>query len=175
MLQHPDLLRPAPEKQAHVVPDEVEVYTHPAVPWEAYTGLVVERPEFDLAEDGHQPKAERISKLAAFATRYALSESAGPDVMRLRTMVTELNPQNGFVNVLALIIALPVDMGGVSAEFELTDSETNEVLFAMAARRDGTPFLILEAFHRYGHAGFGMKKWSKLLLDCVPESTTGLK
>lgn len=99
-----------------------------------------------------------------------MSESAGPEVLRLRTVVTELNPQNGFVNVLALIIALPVDMGGISAEFELTESETNEVLFAMAARRDGTPFHILEAFSKYGHAGFGMKKWSELLLDCIPTS-----
>jgi len=178
MLQHPELLRPAPEKLANVVPDEVEVYTHPAVPWDAYTGILVERPEFGLAADGHQPTPERSARLAegyekrlrdAFADRVELSETAGPGVMRLRSMVTGINPQNGFVNLLALIIALPVDMGGISAEFELTDSESNEVLFAMAARRDGTPFHILEAFHRYGHAGFGMKKWAKLLLDCVPE------
>lgn len=180
--QFPDsgpLLSPAPEKHAFFIPDEVEIYRQAEADFRSYTSVIIEAPVLALDPDRHQPKEKYHDRLTGrMRERLAhslgqdreLVESPGPNTLRVRSAITDLNPQSTWFNIMTFILAVPLDSGGISAEFEITDSETEEVLFAMAAQRAGTPLLILEAFHRYGHAGHGMKKWGNLLHECLSTS-----
>ena len=81
-----------------------------------------------------------------------------------------MNPSNVPINIIGVIVALPVDMGGVSGEVELQDGGSGQRLLAMTAHRDGSPLLIFECLTTYGHARHGMKKWSKLLAKITREN-----
>ncbi len=170
------LLVPAPEKETRFIPDEIEIHRKPGVDFNRYKAVWVEPTRLALRTEGHQPSEKHRERLVkrmdaelarSLGRNLEVVNQAGPDTLRVRVAITDLNPQNFLFNVVTFILLVPLDSGGISAEFAITDSETDELLFAMAARRGGTPLLILEAFHIYGHAGHGMKNWAKLLSHCM--------
>lgn len=169
-------LEPAPEKEVAFIPDTVEIHKPLRQGWDRYRGLLIEPISLQLQPGTHEPDEKDLDRLAKAFHRgvsggledhFEFRDAPGPDTLRLRVNVIEVNPQNIWINILGIVILLPPDMGGISAEFEVTDSQTDEILFSMAARRDGSPLLILEAFTKYGHARYGMWKWSRLLRDCL--------
>ena len=102
-----------------------------------------------------------------FGDRYAVTESADSETLVLRTAITDVDHVLVWLNIVGVVLVVPPDMGGISGEMEILDGASGERLIAMAAHRDGTPFLIFECFTRFGHARHGMKKWAKLLLKSV--------
>ena len=102
-----------------------------------------------------------------FGDRYELVDKAGPATLRVRASLSDADPQWPLSNVIGLILLMPWDMGGIAGEVELVDAVSGERLVAFAAHRDGTPFLIFEAFTRFGQARHGMQKWTKLLIKLV--------
>jgi hypothetical protein len=45
------------------------------------------------------------------------------------------------------------------------DGSDRRRLLAMTATREGTAFLLLECFSRFGHAEHGMRKWARELVS----------
>ena len=96
-----------------------------------------------------------------------------PETLRIRAAITEADPSWVWLNIVGVILVVPPDMGGISAEVEVLDALTGERLIAMTARRDGTVFLLLECFSTWGHARHGMKKWSRILASILSEEDEG--
>lgn len=173
-----DQLRPAPEKQVRFIPDEVLWYENPDVDWEAYERVHVEpvawrrvadRPHTELTEAEASKLTGQFRRRLreAFAQEYEPVDVAGPGTLVVRAALTDVDHQIPWINWIGLALVVPPDMGGLSGEVEILDGASRERLLAMAAHRDGSPFLVLECFSRFGHAKHGMKKWSKLLLESV--------
>jgi hypothetical protein len=173
-----DSLQPAREKTVGFIPDEILAFKQTNVPWRSYTRIWIDpvtvqlsdthpvlakQARDDLARDFEERLRSRLED------RFEIVDHAGPDTLHLRSAITGVDPENVAVNIVAVIVLVPVDMGGISGEMEVRDSQSDEVLFAMTARRDGTPFLLLECFSRYGHARHGMKKWARLLDECLTD------
>jgi len=171
-LDNYDELEPAPERTVAFVPDGIELYTNERLcSGEPYDAVLVEPVVYRPADDNdHEPSPERADDLSRYFTRklkhtlgedFELVDTPRPGAARVRATITALDPSNVPINVVTLILLFPVDMGGVSGEIEIVDSVTEERLAAMTLCREGTPFLLIECFNRYGHARHSMKKWAK--------------
>lgn len=178
-LPQTDPLTHAPEKEVAFIPDTAEIHKSLQLGWDQYHSILIDPVAFDLQPETHQPKKTTLERLGRkfqghlakrLEDRFVIQDQPGSGILRLRTNVVELNPQNILINILGIIVALPPDMGGISAEFVVTDSLSNRPLFVMAVRRDGSPLLILESFTTYGHAHWGIKKWGKLLEECMTDA-----
>ncbi len=167
-------LRRAPEHEVDWIPDEVEWYLDERVQLSDYTSLVIEPVRFLQGESGNhsEPSGEdQVYLCRKFGHALAkqlgedrtLVSEPGPNTLRLRAAITAANPELVWLNILGVLLVVPPDMGGIACELEVVDSESGRRVLGMAAHRDGTIFLLLEAFHEWGHAKHGMKKWAELL------------
>lgn len=173
-----DQLEPAAEKRVRGVPDEVLWYERPDVDWASYARVHVTPVEWRrVAEGAHSDLTEaEAAKLTgqlgrrlreAFGEHFEVVDAPGAGTLVVRAALTDVDHQLPWLNWVGVLLAVPVDMGGLSGEVEVLDGGTRERLLAMAAHRDGTPFLLLECFSRFGHAKHGMKKWADLLVESV--------
>ncbi len=168
-----DSLAPAPERQVWGVPDPIDLELAPGGVAGRYDSVWIDPVVYREVEGaGHHPTEANARKLERDFTRiltkvlgerFRVVDAPGPRTARVRAAITEVDPERPWVNVLTLILLVPTDMGGISGEFEIVDSISGERQVALTAVREGTPFLVLECFTRYGHAKHGMKKWAKEL------------
>ena len=176
-LANRDQLEPAPDRDVRWIPDEMELFVDEgALPGE-YDSVLIEPTAYDpVAEPKHEPSAEKIASLRehfdetlseTLSEHYTIVEVPGPRTLRVRASIAEVNPSNVLVNILGLILVFPPDMGGIACELEAVDATTGERRVGMAAHRDGTAFLLIECFTKYGHARHGMKKLTEELLDTL--------
>jgi hypothetical protein len=100
---------------------------------------------------------ERILR-EELAEKVAVVEEPGPGVLTLRAALTDAEPETPWINWVMVVLAVPTSYGGVSGEMELLDEDGRQVA-AMTAAREGTAFLLLECFTRWGHARHSMEKW----------------
>lgn len=168
-------LRAAPERQVWGVPDDILLDRRPALDARIASGgigAVLVDPVVYLPAEGARytmsPKAaKRLEDSSTERLRrelgksFELVDTPRAGVARVRMAITDVNPSNVWVNILGVILVVPPDMGGVSGEIEIVDAMSGERLAAMAATREGTPFLLLECFTKHGHARHGVKKWSR--------------
>ncbi len=168
-LEQFEQLQPAPELQVAFIPDEVRWWEQSGLDWSLYSRVAVTPVEWRpvskrarrvsaktaerLCEDFHEKLSERLVKPTA---------SEGRSVT-VRAAITDVAASSVLLNIVTLIALFPIDMGGIRGEIEVRDTTTGELLAAMSAYREGTPFLLLECFSRYGHARHGMKKWTGVL------------
>lgn len=169
-------LEPAPDRQVWGIPDEIRMTITPELRRRAeareirqvYVEPAVYRP---LADARYRPEEGAARRLEGYATRKlknALAEDFeivdGPTStsVTVRLALTDLMNSNVWINSVMTVLLVPVDMGGVSGELEVLDSATGERLAAWTATREGTLFLIFEAFNRHGHVRHGVKKWAKM-------------
>ncbi|RKN81191.1 DUF3313 domain-containing protein [Ulvibacterium marinum] len=105
------------------------------------------------------------------ANEYPIVITPGPDVLRIRTAITEIIPASPAINYPAMAVAFfPIDMGGAVIEVEFLDSETNEVIATMVDKKMGSPFKP-RAFSRMGYTRAAFDGWAKELriaLDTNP-------
>lgn len=92
---------------------------------------------------------------------FPVVETPGPDVLRVRTAITEIIPANPALNALTTVVAfVPLDMGGAAIEAEFIDSSNNEIMATMVERKLGTPFDLKSGFTSLGHARASFKVWA---------------
>jgi len=166
-------LEPAPEAEVWGIPDSVRLYRSSRLDGNEYDAVYVEPAEWvpSPMSDFHPGEEKTRWLLEEFSD--CLKKGLGEDfevvdapragALRVRPALTAVNPQNVLLNVIFFIALLPVDMGGISGEIEVVDAMSGERVLALSARREGNPFLWLEVFTRYGHARYGMWKWSRML------------
>ncbi len=124
--------------------------------------------------------SEKVKKLTDYfrkavekklADEYPIVTTPGPDVLRIRTAITEIIPANPAINYPAMaVVFFPIDMGGAVIEVEFLDSETNEVMATMVDKKMGSPFKP-RAFSRMGYTRAAFDGWAKELriaLDTNP-------
>lgn len=173
-LQGREGLQRAPELEVAGIPDAVEFGASQEVDWSGYRRLRIDpvvfvsgvgtvHPVPSEADQAYLTRKYRDQLARELGKDFELVDSTVPGTLRLRAAITDVDLEWVWLNVLGVLLVVPPDMGGISTEIELLDAESGERLLAMTAYREGTIFLILEAFHRWGHAKHGMKKWAKLL------------
>ncbi len=171
------LLEPAPERTVAFVPDEVILYRAPGP--RIVDSLLIEPVEIRPAEDAKielsdDDRERLVNAFGNYLERnlgksYPIVEEAGEHTAVVRAAITDVDPSSVLWNIVGIIVAVPVDMGGISGEVEIHHARTGDPLVMMKACRAGTPFLAVECFQRWGHAYHGMMKWSRELVDVLDE------
>ena len=164
-------LEPAPEHQVWGIPDTVELFRSDVLDSGSYDAIIVDPAEwqqggkFTPGDENIAWLEEEFSKCLTkvIGKEFEVVTEPREGALRIRPAVTAVNPQNVLINVILLIVAVPLDMGGISGEIEVVDSMSGERVLAMRARREGNIFIVLESPFIYGHARHGMYKWSVLL------------
>ncbi len=162
-------LKETPELQVGGVPDGVRMELDPGYRPEAYDAVYVEPvlppPDYDGEEDLAAEFREIL--VQTLGRSYRVVDAPRPGVLQIRAAITSVNPEKVWLNILTVVLLVPFDMGGISGEMEVLDGGDHHRIAAFTTCRDGTPFLLLECFTRYGHARHGMKKWARMLREVL--------
>jgi hypothetical protein len=95
---------------------------------------------------------------------YPVVNSPGPDVLRIRAAIIDIDTSNPVINLATTVaVFVPLDMGGAAIAVEFFGSETGERLAAMVDRKTGTPLQLIGGFKKFGHAQVAFDKWSEAL------------
>ena len=171
--------RPGPEGGAALV------YMKKGVDFGKYNKLMFDQVVFYLKEDaknkGIQPEemkeladAFHLAGAKALEGAYPLVGEAGPDVLRIRVAITNIEPgnpaQSAITTVMPVGLALSVikkgvtgkhsGVGGASMEVEFLDSMTNERVAAAIDSRGGSK---LSGLTKFGSAKEAFEFWSQRL------------
>ena len=165
---------PNKDLQVWGIPDGVRIYRSDKLDSGGYDAIHVE-PAVWLPSDQHhhRPSEKKSSELAAQFSD-CLRKGLGKDfevvdaprrgALTVRPALTAVDPSRWWINIPAIVFAVPLDMGGLSGEIEVVDSISGERVLAMTARRESNIFLLFEFFDgNYGQVRHGMWKWSRLL------------
>jgi hypothetical protein len=156
-------LKPGPEGGV------AKVYRKQGVDYKKYSRIMLDHVVFyfkdDAAEKGIDPlkMAELSHKFhkeaqAALQGSYPLVEEPGPDVMRVRVAITDLElPKR---SLKGLMTGKGPGVGEISMEFEFLDSATGERIVAGVDRRTGTR---LDSLRRFSTAEDAFKFWAQRL------------
>lgn len=159
-------------------------YEIPDVHWKKYSKLMIDpvvvyfHPDAQNRQIAPEALAEmtryfRNTVIEEVKDQYPVVEKPGPDVLRIRTAITDLIPANPLLNATAVVaVGLPVDMGGAAMEAEFLDSEGGRVLGAVVDKKVGIPVNpedYVVGFTRWGHAKTAMDAWAELLRASLDE------
>lgn len=93
-------------------------------------------------------------------------ETAGPDVLRVRSAIIEARRANVAVNAITSLLAAPVSRGGVAAEAEVLDGGTGKRIAALAWSRRGAKIAEIGlSYTRLGDARSGLRAFAVRLAD----------
>lgn len=172
-------LEPLPEDQSMLY------YEKANVNWKKYTKLMID-PVVVYQAPGEKKKPvkpDELKKLAeyfhdeavgAVKDAYPVVGKPGPDVLRIRAAITDLDSANPWLNVVAAAaVLLPVDMGGAAMEAEFMDSVTGERLAAVVDRKGGSPMDVAGftgSYSEWSHAKGAFRAWAQQLRGALDEA-----
>ncbi len=154
-------------------------FEKPGVDWERYTKLMIDPVVVYLHPDSknQEIQVDELKKLTDLlhdtvvkkvSPSFPVVDEPGPDVLRIRSAITDVVPANPVVNMASIAsFGVPVDMGEASLEAEFLDSLSNERLAALVDRKVATPvdLKFYKGFTKWGHAEEAFEKWAQELLD----------
>ena len=153
-----------------------KVYRKEGVDYKKYSKILMDHVVFyfkdDAEEKGIDPleMAELSHKFhkeakAALQGAYPLVDAPGPDVMRVRVAITDLElPKRSLKSIMT---GKGPGVGEINMEFEFLDSETNERIVAGVDRRTGT---MIQNLRRFGTAEDAFKFWAQRLRQRMDEA-----
>jgi len=156
-----------------------KVYKKEGVNFNKYSKIMMDHVVFffkdDAQEKGIDPieMAELSHKFhkearAAIGSAYPFVEEPGPDVMRVRVAITDLElPKKTPGMLKSIMTGKGPGLGEISMEFEFLDSETNQRIAAGVDRRTGT---MIQNLSRFGTAEDAFKFWAGRLLLRMDEA-----
>lgn len=107
----------------------------------------------------------------SLAPDYPVVTVPGPDVLRIRTVITDIDIAKPAVNLVTTLVAfVPMDMGGASIEVEFLDAVTGERLAVMADRKSGSPLQLKAGFSKFGYAKAAFNQWADELKTALAEN-----
>ena len=160
-------------------------YIKPGVDFKQYNKIMLDQVRFYFKDDAADKgiDADEMKELSdafsrafidALGSAYPLTAKFGPNVMRLRVAITELELPNRAINAVSTV--LPVGLaistvksgvtgkgtgvGEISMEFAVLDSSTNQVLAEGVDRRSGGK---LDSMSKFGTAEEAFKFWAQRL------------
>ena len=149
-----------------------KVYRKEGVDYKKYSKIMMDHVVFffkdDAAEKGIDPleMAELSHKFHqaakdALSGAYPMVEESGPDVMRVRVAITDLELPKRTVGMLkSIMTGKGPGLGEISMEFESLDSVTGQRIAAGVDQRTGTR---LESLRRFSTAEDAFKFWAQRL------------
>ncbi len=164
-------IKPAPEHQVWGIPDTVHLYRSPKLDSRSYDAVLVDPTDWQQGGT-YTPSDDNVAWLQTEFSKcmentlgdsFEVISEPREGALRVRPALTAANPSNVLVNAILIILAVPLDQGGISGEIEVVDAMSGERMLAMTARREGNMFLILESVFIWGHARHGMYKWGRML------------
>ena len=150
--------------------DGMMVYRNPKVNIkERYSKVLIAPVQFKLDPKvkSHQVDFDNQVKLATFfnsklreglTKNYEITDTPGPDVLLLRTAITDILPSKVYLNLHWSTTLIGGGIGGASLEAELVDSLTGEQIMAFVDVRKGKTFL-QEPQHLIKNYKSGLSKW----------------
>ena len=178
-------LQPGPEGGV------AERYITPGADLKNYNKIMMDQVRFYFKDDAGDKgiDADEMKELAdtfhrdvidALGSAYPLVAKPGPNVMRLRVAITDMELPNRGINVISTV--LPVGLavstvksgvtgkgtgcGEVSMEFQVLDSQTNQVLVQGVDRRSGGK---IDSMSKFGTAEDAFKFWAQRLRTGLDE------
>jgi hypothetical protein len=160
-------------------------YINPGVDFKKYNKIMLDQVRFyfkdsaaDKGIDADEMKelSDNFSRamIDTLGSAYPLTTKPGPNVIRLRVAITDLELPNRAINAVSTV--LPVGLaistiksgvtgkgtgcGEVSMEFEALDSQTNQVLAEGVDRRSGGK---MDSMSKFGTADEAFKFWAQRL------------
>ena len=162
-----------------------QIYTKPGMDLKKYNRVMLDEAQFYLKKDAASQglQASELKELSdtfhravfeALGTAYPLVTEPGPDVLRIRLAVTNVETSNpamsGITTVLPIGLAVSVakkattggytGVGGASMEVEFLDSTTNERLAAGVDTFNGSK---MSGFSKLGATKEAFEFWAKRL------------
>jgi hypothetical protein len=168
-----------------------KVYKKEGVDFKQYNKIMLDHVVFYLKDDAKNKGIDPVelaelsekfhkSVIDTLGSAYPLVDKPGPDVMRVRVAITDLELPNRTLNAITTI--LPVGLivstvkkgttgkgtavGEISMEFEFLDSETNQRLAAGVDRRAGGK---IDSMSKLGTAEDAFKFWAQRLRTRLDE------
>lgn len=105
----------------------------------------------------------------ALSDKYGITYQAGPGVARIRLALTDIEMSQPVLNIIPTTKLTGIGLGGVSAEFELLDSESGEQIAAAVLSQKGSR-LSLSGLSRTGDAEAIMDDWAQRLRSRLDEA-----
>ncbi len=105
----------------------------------------------------------RNQAIQAIADKYEIVNKAGPDVLRIRSALTDLVPSKPLLNAYWLTKLTGLGLGGAAMEAEFIDSVSGEVVVAVIAASKGNPFDWLGGMVQWKYTQDVLNSWARLL------------
>lgn len=143
-----------------------------------YNKFIVDPVAINLSQEGKDQDIdpEELDKLAKhfrwqigeqLNKDYSIVRSPGPDVIRIRTSISEVKKGHPLLNIHPATKLTGAGLGGAGAEMELTDSVSGELIAAGIDNQQGSRLALKAGFTQFGHAESVMDKWAEDLKKMV--------
>lgn len=143
----------------------------PGFDWHNYNKVILE--PIVLQIDKKKLKQEELQTavngfrktiLEELSPEYIVVNEPGPNVLRIRSIITDIDTSNPALNTLTTVaLFLPLDMGGATIQVDFFNSITGERVAAMVDQKTGTTLQFKNGFSRFGHAKGAFVEWAKEL------------
>lgn len=157
--------------------DQLVTWSNESVDVADYRAFLVDPIELRIDDDAdaRDMTDEKKAKLSEYfhgqvvdflGEDHAIVETPGPEVLRVRIAVTDVRKAVVALNIHPATSIAGFGLGAAAMEAEVTDSITDELVFAMMGGRRGSPFG-LEKLDPWGHAKEAMDLWAEHLAENV--------
>ncbi len=161
------------------------VYIKEGVDWSAYDTILLDDVVFFIADDAKYKgfEAEELSELGTafrqsmiinLAGAYEFTDTPGPGVLRIRTAVTNLVPNNSVTGTVTTIVPIGlglsavkkavtgthIGMGQVAFEGEVIDAQTGEIVGAVMDAKTGEKYKVTKSISKWGHVRDVFNTWA---------------
>jgi hypothetical protein len=131
---------------------------------------------FEAKELADLAKAFQAAIFMNLTGPYEFTDKPGPEVMRIRMAITNLNPNNPVTGTITTIVPVGIlasavkkgatgkhiGMGKVAFEGEILDSQSGEILGAVIDTESGQKYKAHKSVSKWGHTIDIFNKWAQI-------------
>ena len=164
-------------------------YETPNVVWGAYDKAIIDQVTFFLKEDADHKgiDADEFNQLAKYwndsmvksiSKSYQIVTEPGPNTLRLRLAITDLEPGNPATGTVTTVVPVGlaastlkkaatgthIGMGAASFEAEIRDAQTGSVLAAGISKSSGSKYKVAKSVTKWGQVEAIFDQWTNNLL-----------
>ena len=146
-------------------------YVNPKLSLKNYSKFIVPRTKVRLSKKGKKPdpNPKKLAELTKYTqskiieelekSGYEIVTKSGPGTLVIRTAITDVDTATIIANIHPGMIIMGTGLGGASAEFEATDSQSGEVVAAAIEEQEGERGFA--GLTKYGNAENVIDRWAK--------------
>jgi len=175
-----------------------KVWINPAADFTKYKKIMLDEVVFYLKKDGesqavHPEDIKELTKafheafVKTLGKKYPLVSTPGPDVLRVKVAIVDIEPSNRALDTITTVLPVGIavslvksgaggggtGVGQASMEFELLDSETNQVLAMGKDTKIGSKLNMEAKVDEWGHAKAAFAYWAESLNKALEDIDAG--